>query len=37
MKRAVSEAYFPIFNFVDPDPHTKYRSGSTTLLNTDLI
>ena len=26
---------FPVFNWVGPDPHSEYGSGSTKLLNTD--
>ena len=33
----VSSDFFPIFNCVDSDSYPEYGSGSTQLLNTDLI
>ena len=30
-----SNAFFPIFNCVDPNPYSEYRSGSTKLPNMD--
>ena len=29
--------FYPVFTCVDPDPYSEYGSGSTKLLNTDLI